>query len=328
MKDLPTILITRKIPINGIVILKSKYNLIINKRNRPYNRNELINNVKNVDAILCVLQDKIDKEIIDIAGPKLKIISTFSTGFEHIDVDTAKKRGIKIGFTGDILTETTADLTFGLLLCIGRRIVEADKYVRKLKWKNGWSPKLMLGTDIHNKILGLIGFGKIGQSIAKRAIGFDMKIIYYKRNREFTDLDNHLENKVEYYELIELLAISDYIVICCSFNKESFHLIDIEKIKHMKKTAFIINTSRGKIIIEKDLVFALKNKYIAGAALDVFEEEPLLHNNPLIKMKNVILVPHIGSASFDTRRRMSEIAATNIISVLTGNNMKAILVED
>jgi glyoxylate reductase len=326
VKDLPLILITSKIPIDGINILKSKYNVILNKRNRPFNRSELINNIKNVDAILCILQDKIDKEIIDTAGPKLKIISTFSTGLEHIDVDTAKKRGIKIGYTGNILTETTADLSFGLILCIGRRILEADKFVRKLKWKNGWSPQLMLGTDIHNKILGLIGFGKIGQSIARRAIGFNMKIAYYKRNREIADLDKNLKNRSEFLELKELLAISDYIVICCSLNKESFHLIDIEKIKIMKKTAFLINTSRGKIIKENDLVFALKNKYIAGAALDVFEEEPIDPNSPLIKMKNVILVPHIGSASFDTRRRMSEIAATNIINVLEGNDKKALLV--
>ncbi len=153
----------------------------------------------------------------------------------------------------------------------------------------------MLGTDIHNKILGLISFGKIGRSIAKRAIGFDMKIIYYKRNREIADLDKYLKDKVEYCELKELLAISDYIVIYCTFNNENFHLIDIEKIKIMKSTAFLINT-RGKIVKEKDLVFALKNKYIAGAVLDVFEEEPITQNNPMIKMKNVILVPHIGSA--------------------------------
>jgi glyoxylate reductase len=326
VKDLPTILITSKIPINGINILKSKYNVILNNRNIPFNRSQLIDNIKNVDAILCILQDKIDKEIIDIAGSKLKIISTFSTGLEHIDIKLAKKRGIKIGYTGDILTETTADLTFGLILSIGRRIVEADKFVRNFKWKNGWEPQLMLGTDIYNKILGLIGFGKIGQSIARRAIGFNMKIVYYKRNREIADLDKNLKNKVEFLELKELLAISDYLVICCSLNKECFHLIDIEKIKIMKKTAFLINTSRGKIIKENDLVFALKNKYIAGAALDVFEEEPIDSNNPLIKMKNVILVPHIGSASVDTRTRMSEIAATNIINVLEGNDKKALLV--
>jgi glyoxylate reductase len=326
VKNLPTILITRKIPVNGIEILKSKFNVIMNKKNRPLNRKELKNYVKDIDAVLCVFQDKIDKEIIDIAGPKLKIISTFSTGFEHIDIDTARMKGIKIGYTGDSLTETTADLTFGLILGIGRKIVEADKFVRELKWKNGWSPELMLGTDIHNKTIGLIGFGKIGQSIAKRAIGFDMKIIYYKRNKNIVNSNNNLKEKVKFCELKELLSISDYIVICCSLNKESFHLIDIEKIKNMKKTAFIINTSRGKIIKEKDLAFALRKKYIAGAALDVFEKEPITQNNPLIKMKNVILVPHIGSASYDTRRKMSELAATNIINVLEGNDDKALLI--
>jgi glyoxylate reductase len=297
----------------------------MNNEDRPFNRNELIERAKNVDAILCVLQDKIDKEVIDIAGPKLKVISTYSTGYEHIDIETAKKRGIKIGYTGDTLTETTADLTFGLILCIGRRIIEADKFVREKKWRNGWDPQLMLGADIHNKTLGLIGMGKIGQAVAKRALGFDMKIIYHKRNKEITGIDKHLKNKVEYSELNKLLAISDYIVITCSLNKDSYHLIDINKLKSMKKSSFLINTSRGKIIKEDDLVFALKKKYIAGAALDVFEKEPITSNNPLIKMNSVILLPHIGSSSYDTRRRMSEIAATNIINVLEGNEKMALL---
>jgi glyoxylate reductase len=297
----------------------------MNNEDRPFNRNELIEKAKNVDAILCVLQDKIDKEVIDIAGPKLKVISTYSTGYEHIDIETAKKRGIKIGYTGDILTETTADLTFGLILCIGRRIIEADKFVREKKWRNGWDPQLMLGADIHNKTLGLIGMGKIGQAVAKRALGFDMEILYHKRNKEITGIDKHLKNKVEYSELSKLLAISDYIVITCSLNKDSYHLIDINKLKSMKKSSFLINTSRGKIIKEDDLVFALEKKYIAGAALDVFEKEPITSNNPLIKMNNVILLPHIGSSSYDTRRRMSEIAATNIINVLEGNEKMALL---
>jgi glyoxylate reductase len=297
----------------------------MNNEDRPFNRNELIEKAKNVDAILCVLQDKIDKEVIDYAGPKLKVISTYSTGYEHIDIETAKKRGIKIGYTGDILTETTADLTFGLILCIGRRIIEADKFVREKKWRNGWDPQLMLGADIHNKTLGLIGMGKIGQAVAKRALGFDMEILYHKRNKEITGIDKHLKNKVEYSELSKLLAISDYIVITCSLNKDSYHLIDINKLKSMKKSSFLINTSRGKIIKEDDLVFALKKKYIAGAALDVFEKEPITSNNPLIKMNNVILLPHIGSSSYDTRRRMSEIAATNIINVLEGHEKMALL---
>jgi lactate dehydrogenase-like 2-hydroxyacid dehydrogenase len=198
--------------------------------------------------------------------------------------------------------------------------------VRERKWKNGWDPQLMLGTDIHNKIVGLIGMGKIGQALAKRALGFNMKILYHKRNKDIPCMNNYLKNKVEYCELNELLANSDYIVITCSLNKDSYHLIDIKKLKSMKKTSFLINTSRGKIINEKDLVFALKNKYLAGAALDVFEEEPITSNNPLINMDNVILLPHIGSSSHDTRRKMSEIAATNIINVLDGNEKKALLV--
>lgn len=198
--------------------------------------------------------------------------------------------------------------------------------MRERKWKNGWDPQLMLGTDIHNKIVGLIGMGKIGQAVAKRALGFNMKILYHKRNKNITCMDNYLKNKVEYCELNELIANSDYIVITCSLNKDSYHLIDIKKLKSMKKTSFLINTSRGKIIKEKELVFALKNKYLAGAALDVFEKEPITSNNPLIKMDNVILLPHIASSSHDTRRKMSEIAATNIINVLEGNEKMALLV--
>ena len=326
MINKPTVLITRKIPTNGIDILRSRYNVIINKRDRPLNRNELIKNVKDIDAILCVLQDKIDKQIIDIAGPNLKVISTFSTGYEHIDIESANKKGIKVGYTGNTLTETTADLAFGLILCLGRRIVEADKFVRDSKWKNGWCPELMLGTDIHNKVLGLIGFGKIGKAVAKRATGFDMEIIYHKRNVQGTDIYKNTKNKAKYCKLKELLSVADYIVIACSLNDDSYHLINIENLKIMKKTAFIINISRGKIIKERDLVFALRNKYLAGAALDVFEQEPILKSNPLIKMKNVILLPHIGSSSHSTRNRMSEIAATNIINVLDGNDKNAILV--
>ncbi|MEJ7640590.1 MAG: D-glycerate dehydrogenase [Candidatus Nitrosocosmicus sp.] len=326
MINKPTVLITRKIPTNGIEILRSRYNVIINEKDRPLNRNELIKSVKGKDAILCVLQDKIDKQIIDTAGPNLKIISTFSAGYEHIDIGLANKKGIRIGYTGDTLTETTADLAFGMILCLGRRIVEADKFVRDSKWKIGWGPELMLGTDIHNKVLGLIGFGKIGKAVAKRATGFDMEIIYYKRNIQKKGIGKDIKNKAKYCEMKELLSIADYIVIACSLNDDSYHLIDIENLKVMKKTAFLINISRGKIIKERDLVFALRNKYLAGAALDVFEQEPILKNNPLIRMKNVILLPHIGSSSHSTRNIMSEIAATNIINVLDGNDKKALLV--
>lgn len=291
-------------------------------------RMQLKTKVKNVSGILCFLNDTIDKEIMDVAGENLKIISTFSTGFEHIDVDEASRRGIKVGYTGSILTETTADLAFGLLIAVGRRIVESDKYVRNNKWKYGWNPSLMIGSDIHHKTIGIIGMGKIGKAIAARALGFGMKVLYSNRSapsvfstsntkKDITDEENsHLTS------LDKLVSESDYIVVCCSLNKDSYHLVNYELLKKMKESCYLINIARGKIINQVDLILALKRKLIAGAALDVYEDEPLDKNNSLIKMQNVIILPHIGSASIETRNKMSEIAANNIKYVLEGKNLQ------
>jgi len=325
------VLITRPISDVGLSILKKEnYELILNSKEYPLKPIELRSLVKGVDAILCFLNDTINKEVMDIAGPNLKIISTFSTGFEHIDIEEAKERSISVGYTGNILTETTADLAFGLMLCIGRRIVESDKLVRDGKWKYGWSPDLMVGTDIHGKTLGIIGMGKIGTAITKRAQGFGMKILYTNRSTNtksrFKNLPLNIDN-MKFSPLKEVAKESDYIVVCCSLNKESYHLINSEFISHMKKSAFLINIARGKIINQADLTVALRNKIIAGAALDVYEDEPIEKGNKLIKMKNVVLLPHIGSASRDTRDKMSEIAALNIIHVLQGQNEKALLIE-
>ena len=322
----PIVLVTRPIPEAGLNILETHCDLIINQRKAPLRYPELMNKVKGVNAILCFLNDKIDKQIMDAAGPSLKVISTFSTGYEHIDVSEAKRRGINVGYTGDILTETTADLAIGLMLSLGRRLVEADKYLRKGKWKYGWNPDLMIGSDLHHKTLGVIGLGKIGSAISRRAIGFGMKILFTKRNFVLNDFrKNKAFDKLEYCNLQRLVKDSDYIVISCTLNKESYHLIDYEKIKMMKKNTYIINISRGKIIKEPDLIRGLKERLIAGAGLDVFEDEPIRSNNPLIKMQNVVLLPHIGSASIDTRNKMSEIAASNIIHVLKGRQDKAVL---
>jgi glyoxylate reductase len=267
---------------------------------------------------------------MDNAGPNLKIISTFSTGYEHIDIREAKKRNIKVGYTGSILTETTADLAFGLMLCIGRRLVESDKFVRSGKWKYGWSPDLMVGTDIHGKTLGIIGMGKIGTAIATRAQGFGMKILYTNRSPITKSKTKNLSldfDNIKYRDLEDLARNSDYIVICCSLNKESYHLINKNFISQMKKSAFLINIARGKIINQKDLITALRKKVIAGAALDVYEDEPIEKRNELLRMENVVLLPHIGSASQDTRNKMSELAALNIVHVLQGQNEKALLIE-
>ncbi|CAN5883950.1 glyoxylate reductase [soil metagenome] len=322
----PIVLVTRPIPEIGRSLLETHCDLIINQKMAPLRYSELLNKVKGVDAILCFLNDKINKEIMDAAGPSLKIISTFSTGYEHIDISEARSRGIKIGYTGDILTETTADIAIGLMLCLGRRLVEADKYLRKGKWKYGWNPELMIGRDLHHKTLGVIGLGKIGSAICIRAIGFGMKILFTKRKFDPNDFrKNKLFDRMEYCNLQRLVSDSDYIVISCTLNKDSYHLIDYEQIRKMKKNAYLINISRGKIIKEHDLIRGLKEKLIAGAGLDVFEDEPIRSNNPLIKMQNVVLLPHIGSASIETRNKMSEIAASNIIHVLKGSQDKALL---
>ena len=214
------------------------------------------------------------------------------------------------------------------MLCLGRRLVEADRYLRIGKWKYGWNPDLMIGRDLHHKTLGVIGLGKIGSAICRRAIGFGMKILFTKRNFDSNDFrKNKSFYKLEYCNLQRLVSDSDYIVISCTLNEDSYHLIDYEKIKMMKKNTYLINISRGKIIKEGDLIRGLKEKLIAGAGLDVFEDEPIRRNNPLIKMKNVVLLPHIGSASIDTRNKMSEIAASNIIHVLKGRQDKALLLK-
>lgn len=328
LKKKYNVLITRRIPINGLDILKKKCNILLNEKDKPLDRKELLNKVKNMDAILCFLNDKIDKQVMDAAGPSLKIISTFSTGYEHIDIDEAKKRNIEIGYTGNILTETTADLTFALILVVSRRIVEADRFVREQKWKYGWSPDLMLGNDIHQKTIGIIGMGKIGRAVARRAEGFGMKILYNNRNMNVNFKDTELLKKTELVDLDKLLKESDFVVITCSLNKDSYHLINLNNIKKMKPSAYLINTARGKIVEEIGLISALKKKIIAGAALDVFDKEPIDKNNPLLIMKNVVLLPHIGSASISTREKMSEISAKNILNVLENNYKDALLIED
>jgi glyoxylate reductase len=208
--------------------------------------------------------------------------------------------------------------------------VEGDKFVRAGMWKHGWSPSLMIGTDIHNKTLGIIGMGKIGTAIARRALGFGMKILYTnRRSNTKPELKNFLPNlnSIKYSNLKELARESDYVIICCSLNKDSYHLVNLDFMSQMKRTAFLINIARGKIVNQEELIIALRKKIIAGAALDVYEEEPLDKNSLLLRMKNVVLLPHVGSASTDTRNKMSEIAALNIVNVLQGYEEKALLIK-
>jgi glyoxylate reductase len=311
-----SVYIMRKILEPGPAMLSRDYSVTMNKNSYSPSRDEILRNVSNKDAILCSLSERIDREVMEEAGPRLKVISTLSTGYDHIDVGEAKKRGIYVTFTGEVLSEATADLTFALILAVARRIVSADNFLKQKKWIVGWEPDLFLGSNVYSKTLGLIGVGRIGKAVIRRAKGFGMNIIYYNRRRLEPKLETELGAK--YVDMDTLLTQSDYVSIHVNLNSESLHMIDEPKLKRMKNTAFLINTSRGQVVDEKSLVKALRKKWIAGAGLDVFEKEPLDTKSLLIGMENVVLLPHIGSATHEIRSKMSEIAAQNIIDILSG----------
>jgi glyoxylate reductase len=310
-----SVYITRKIPEPGPSILRKYFQVSMNPKVSVLDRDVLIKRVKNVDAILCMLGDRIDSNVMDAAGSNLKIISCYSVGYDHVDIKEAEKRNIAVTNTPNVLANTTADLTFSLILACARNIVNGDSHVRNGNWKFGWTPDLFLGYDVYGSTLGIIGLGEIGMLVAKRAKGFGMKVLYYSNNR---NRKIELELSISYVPLEELLQQSDFVSLHVSLNKSSFHMIDESKFKLMKKTAFLINTSRGKVINEQHLIKAIKNKKIAGAGLDVYEDEPISASNQLISLPQTVLLPHIGSATFRTRSKMAEVSANNIVNSLIG----------
>ena len=310
----PRIFVTRRIPQEGLEILKRCCQVEVSDYDGVIPRSLLLEKVKDTDGLLVLLTDMIDKEVMIAAGKKLRVISNYAVGYNNIDVVEATKRGIMVTNTPGVLTETTADLAWALLMCIGRRIVEGDKLVRAGKFR-GWEPMLLLGTDIHESTLGLIGFGRIGQAMARRAKGFNLKVIYYDREPVPPIIEKELG--ASYVSFDELLRKSDFISVHVPLTEETFHLIGQEEFSMMKKESYLINTARGPIIDEKALVKALKGGVIRGAALDVFENEPAIEQE-LMNMDNVVIVPHIGSASYRTRTKMAIMAAKNLISALKG----------
>ncbi len=310
--------VTRKIPEPGPSILKKHFQINMNPGVDVLKKETLFENVRDVDALLCMLGDNIDAKVMDAAGPNLKVISCYSVGYDHVDIYEAAKRKIIVTNTPNVLANATADLTFSLILTAARNIVNADRHVRNGNWKFGWTPDLFLGYDVHGSTLGIIGLGEIGTLVAKRARGFDMQVIYYSKTRK-RQMESELD--ITFVPLEELLRRSDFVSIHVSLNKDSFHMIDESKIKLMKKTAFIINTSRGKVINEQHLINALRNKVIGGAGLDVYESEPISRSNPLTQLPQTILLPHIGSATFMTRSKMAEVAANNIVNFFNGRGI-------
>lgn len=306
------ILVTRKLPQPGIDKLKAVFDEVeVFAEDRVMTRAEIIRSMQNCEVLLCLLTDTIDKEIID-ANPNLKGICNYAVGYNNIDIAYAKSKGVIVCNTPDVLTESTADLTWALLMAAARRIAEGDKYMREGKFP-GWEPMLMLGRDICQKTLGIIGMGRIGKAVASRAVGFGMRIIYNKSSGP----DPKLPFEADFVALDSLLKEADFISIHAPLTPETKHLIGEKEFEIMKKTAVLINTARGAIVDEKALVMALKQGKIFAAGLDVYENEPAMAEG-LAELSNVVLAPHIGSASIETRTDMALLAADNAITILQG----------
>uniref|UniRef100_A0A7C6EI62 D-glycerate dehydrogenase n=1 Tax=candidate division WOR-3 bacterium TaxID=2052148 RepID=A0A7C6EI62_UNCW3 len=315
------IYITRKLPQPALDLLKSYFILEVYDKDRPIEKKELKKVLYDKTGLIPLLTDNIDKEVLNSA-PGLKIISNYAAGYNNIDVAEATKRGIMVTNTPDVLTETTADLTFGMIIGIARRIPEAERFLRKGRFK-GWAPMLFLGYDVHQKTIGIIGMGRIGRAVARRAIGFGMKILYYDKIR--LSMKQEKIYSLHYKSIDYILKNANFITIHTPLTKETYHLLSDREFSLMKKTAFIINTARGPVIDEKALIRALKNRKIAGCALDVFENEPAV-SKELLKMENVLLLPHIGSATYETRTNMALMCAENLITALIKNKIPPNLV--
>ena len=281
----------------------------------PPPHESLLEEVRDVDGLLTLLTDKIDASVMQ-AAPKLKVISNLAVGYDNIDVVEATKRGIVVGNTPGVLTETTADFTFALLMAAARRVSEADAFTKKGQWKT-WGPMLLLGQDIHHATLGIIGLGRIGVELAKRAKGFDMKVLYYDELRRSEEEEKQLG--IEYIpELATLLSQSDFISLHVALTSKTYHLIGVAEFAMMKPMAILINTSRGPVVDQKALYEALKSRQILAAAIDVTEVEPIPLEEPLLTLGNIIITPHIASGSITTRTNMAIMAAENLIAGLEG----------
>jgi glyoxylate reductase len=279
----------------------------------PPDRATLLSKVRDADGLLCLLTDKIDAELLD-TGSKLKVVSQMAVGYDNIDVPACTSRGIPVGNTPGVLTETTADLAFALLLATARRVVEADHVTRNGDWKT-WSPMQLTGPDVHHATIGIVGMGRIGYEVARRAAGFQMRILYSKRTPH---VEAERDFGAEHVSLDELLAQSDFVSLHTPLSPETKHQISTPQLAKMKPTAMLINTARGPIVDQKALYEALVAGTIAAAGIDVFEVEPVPLSEPLLTLPNVVALPHIGSASIATRTKMAVLAAENLVAGLRG----------
>ncbi|MHA1906135.1 MAG: 2-hydroxyacid dehydrogenase [Candidatus Thorarchaeota archaeon] len=311
------VFVTRKLPGSALDRLKHKYEVDVWEKEVPPTNANIIDRAKGCFGIVTLLSDKIDSDLIQ-ALPDIKIIAQYAVGYDNIDIQVATKKGIIVTNTPGVLTETTADLTWALIMSTTRRIVEADTYVKSGKWKVAWGPELLLGVDVFSKTIGIVGMGRIGYAVAKRAAGFNMKILFHSRSE--SDLTNSAlsELNTEKVDLETLLKQSDVVTLHVPLTNETREMISDRQLSIMKKDAILINTSRGAVVDETALMNALSNGQIRGAGLDVFQEEPTSASNPLLKLDNVVALPHIGSASVATRSKMAEMCVDNLLDGLSG----------
>lgn len=310
----PQVFVTRAIPEDGLELLRQHCDLDVWPNTAAPNDDELISRTKGKDGILTMLTDKIDAAFMDTVGPQLKVISQYAVGYDNIDTQAAQQRGIAVGNTPGVLTEATADIAFALLLATARRIVEAADYVKAGQWKT-WEPQTLLGADLNGATMGIIGLGRIGQAFAQRAKGFNMRLIAYSPR---LTPEKAAVVGAEAVSFETLLRESDFISLHSPLTAETRHLINAEALAKMKPTAILINTARGGMIDQDALYNALRNGTIRAAGLDVTDPEPLPSDHPLLQLPNALIIPHIGSASIETRTKMSVMAAENLLAGLNG----------
>jgi len=308
----PKVFLTRRIPQGGMDLLRAAAEVDVWEGRLPPDRASLLQRLSGCSGLLSLLTDTIDAELMD-AAPRLKVISNYAVGYDNIDIPAATERGILVTNTPGVLTETTADLAFALLLAAARRVVEADRHTRAGEWLT-WEPMYMLGWDIHGATLGILGLGRIGAAMARRARGFDMRVLYFDEVRQ-PELEDALE--LEYCSLHHLLVSSDFVSVHLPLTGRTRGLLGPEEFAAIKAKV-LVNTSRGEVVDESALIQALKDGSLAAAALDVFWREPLPVHHPLVSLPNVVLTPHIGSASVGTRAKMASMAARNLVEALGG----------
>ena len=307
----PRVLITRVLPEPALEVVRQACEVQLDPLDQPLTPAALRQAVMGKQGVLCLVTDRLDAQVLD-AATELKVVSNVAVGYDNIDVAAATQRGILVTNTPGVVTESTADLTWSLLCSLARRIAEGDRYIRAGKWRD-WTLLLMAGSDIHGKTLGICGMGRIGQAVARRAKGFNMRILYHNRQRLDTALESELN--ATWVEKRTLLQEADFVSLHVPLSAVTTHFIGLEELRLMRPTAYLINAARGPVVDEAALIQALQQGWIAGAALDVFEHEPHVPQ-ALQELENVVLVPHIGSASVATRTRMAVMAAENLVAVL------------